>query len=302
MLAVPVGITSLSAVLLTATIGDRKDVIHLQEDNYTEPSQIPNVQSISSAFNNFGETLRKSHEEYIGMITKNLSVTLNGLSDSLREACFFPAISSTLLAENFREVFVASMNSELTELANVTSTLIQQLNAAQRTFAENEKGLALSNETVTSLQELKPLVPDEQQESFAEIVTPSKSKKLLSVENIKWLLGILIPMIFSLFLRALPDKDAEEANLLQAESNAILQTDVDLHQEDTELRREEIELFHEFFEYLKENGICIPAQVEGLPHDVQTIENDLDAVLDVSDTVQAVPDGNGQDDTGNFQP
>ena len=134
----------------------------------------------------------------------------------------------------------------------------------------------LSEETAVALQELTPLVPDEEQESFAEIIKPSKSKKLLSTENVKWLLGILIPMIFTLWLRTLPDKNAEEANQRQAESNAI-------QQREAELLENGVEALQQLLEHLDQSGICVPGQFEAPPHDVQPVINDADAAVQSPD-------------------
>ena len=172
---------------------------------------------------------------------------------------------------------ISGLLLEMVDLeSDITSRVLADAKDAVLALSELLTSAEITNSALDSLQKLLPLVPEEKREEFGKIVAPEKSKewKLITAENIKWLLGIIIPILVTIYLHQLPDKNAEESLQLQREELAV-------KQEENELRRENMELFCEFFDYIKENGIGFSEQISTLPEQFDTFENDTDPIGDL---------------------
>lgn len=96
--------------------------------------------------------------------------------------------------------------------------------------ADPDAFVQVKEDTLTSLRAATPLIPEESQEKFNEITTIEQGEgwKILTAENIKWLLGIIIPIIVSICLYNLGSKNAEEQLELLSGLNEIGEEIVEL--------------------------------------------------------------------------
>ena len=181
--------------------------------------------------------------------------------------------SLTTIASNIVSNSLPSAELLSNILEDMAQAIMQIAQMGHETCHQLAESIEIPEGTLEPLRELAPLVPEDKREEFEEIVAPEKAaeKKILTIENIKWLLGIILPILFTFYMNQLPDKTAEEHNQLHREEIAT-------QQEEIELRKEEIKLFREFFDYVKENGIGLPEQVDVVPEHVETIDEDVDAL------------------------
>lgn len=259
--------------------------------------QIPDLRVFSPAFDLLGESILKANAESIEAITKIISTSLNGLSDALRSSCSSFSVPNTMLAESFQEAFAAfnnTINLELSGLIKTSSILAQQLAEVQCVPTNSEKTVAIDEETAAALQEVASLVPDGERKNLEIVIAPAKKEHFLSLENLKWLLGVLVPIIFALLLRTLPDEKAEENIQLQREQNAI-------EQRENELREAEVKMLAEFLDYLEQSGVGFPAQVDSVAEDVDTIDEDINAGFDDANTGSDEEDADSENENAENQ-
>lgn len=116
--------------------------------------------------------------------------------------------------------------------------------------AKPDTSLPVEEHTLSSLRVAAPLVPEESREKFAEITAaePGNGRKILTAENIRWLLGIIIPILFSLFIHYLPDANAEEGLRLQRENNELQRESNELQRESNESDKRIIELLEDILD------------------------------------------------------
>lgn len=174
-------------------------------------------------------------------------------------------------------------------------TLKQAAQVLSECYSETDP-IEISNRDFESLQSISPLVPEEKKEEFEKIVAPEKSKerKLITAENIKWLLGIIIPILFSLYQQSFSNKSEEERLQLHRESNDIAREIVEALEQDSEGTGIE-----KFLQYLDDNGFALMKkndvvceQFERIQNCMSVFEEGIDAVDDL-----VVPNKQGDNQT-----
>lgn len=88
------------------------------------------------------------------------------------------------------------MTSDISEV--LIDKMIQSLVAIAKEF-QNVDYAAIAEETLETFRKLEPFVPEGEKEKFKELVEPQqgKERKIFTAENVKWLLGIIIPVLLS---------------------------------------------------------------------------------------------------------
>lgn len=119
--------------------------------------------------------------------------------------------------------------------------------------------IPISEETINSIKKLAPFIPEKEQEEFQEIISisPKEGQKVLTIDNFKWLLGIIIPIIFSFVLKYAPDSSQEEQLRLQREQNEIIlriAESLESGSDDNE--------FEKFLEFFDNRGIVSPESTD----------------------------------------
>ena len=199
-----------------------------------------------------------------------------------------------------------SFSSAELRIVNLLEDMVQSLTQITQTsheaYQQLEESIEIPESTLESLRELSPLVPEEKREEFSEIIAPAKAadRKILTVENLKWLIGIILPI----FLYLLPDKNAEEHNQLHKDSNEIARETVELLEPDSEE-----EMVEKFLKYLDDNGFALMKkdevvydQLEGIPNCVGALEEDIDAFGDSSILDGQNDNADDQTENHDFQP
>lgn len=211
--------------------------------------------------------------EMMENIILNQQASMYGMADALKDvsSCAANALS-TGISDSIQ------MTSNIS--GALIDSMIQSLLAIAKEF-QNVDYAAIAEETLETFKELEPFVPEKEKEKFKEIVEPPKEKKrkILTAENIKFLVGLIIPMLFSLYMYNLQNKTDEEQLRLKRESNAI------------EERKAEAleaissgEAFKQFFDYLKDNGLVLTEAGENFSDkDIDTVdgsEQGSDGIVD----------------------
>lgn len=200
------------------------------------------------------------------------------IADALIQQILFVNASDIFqtISVGVKELFLTQFETSFYVSKEMQNILLENLKQIAKMLTDcywTGESVEVSIETMESFHKFAPYVPEKEQEEFNKIIAPEKSnqRKILTVENVKWLLGIIIPILFTLYLHQLPDKNAEESLQLQKEQIAT-------EQEENALQRESTELLREFFEYIEENGVSFPEQIGPLREQIDAIENDTEVI------------------------
>lgn len=177
--------------------------------------------------------------------------------------------TAELLTENYMELLLASISS-----------MAKQLEEYQFDSLQPEQYISVPKETLEPLREMTKFVPEEKREEFQEIVSDKESKasKILTVENVKWLLGLIIPMLFSLCLFYLPNKNEEKSLQEDQKQTAIMQEQVD----STDRLADNIgDLIH----CIENIGSYIHIQIDIAPNNINEVPNDIEPIPDGIDMI-----------------
>ena len=168
-------------------------------------------------------------------------VALESVNSYSRSIGIAEQLSSALASLSFAGTEHAVARSA--ELIGAFNSLVQK----NREPAE----IAVSDDVIASLHELSEFVPRDQKEEFENItqISPGVKGKLLTADNIKFILSIVFSLIISLVVKYAPDPATDEilqnqqiqiaqnsvqaelievGNTLEAEENQLMQEEIDL--------------------------------------------------------------------------
>ena len=88
---------------------------------------------------------------------------------------------------------------------------MNHLERVQEMPSPEDSPVEVSTDTLEMLRELSPLIPENDCEEFDEIISPEKSKerKILTTENFKWLIALILSIVMPLLIHYLDSKPSE---------------------------------------------------------------------------------------------
>lgn len=212
-----------------------------------------------------------------------ISQTLSSFSNAISKLVTIEYSQS--LAQVIPQLMSKEYCNSMLESIEVTGAVLTRAAELLIHASNADDSAVLDESTVESLQKVTPLVPEEQQEKFQSIISPKPKEKgkILSIENVKWLLGIVLPILVSLYLHNLPDKNAEKSLRLQ-------ETQTESINELSESAAGFSETFEQFIERLNEEGLNINLNIN-------MIENGNNTALEIVDSADdlVVPDTQNND-------
>lgn len=156
-----------------------------------------------------------------------------------------------------------SINSSLEKLNNSISLIALALN-----HITNDLMVSVSDKTISSFQQFHEYVPNDQKPEFEEIVSikPDQSERKLSGENIRFLVGLIFPIVASIAINYLPDSyeaKIEKQNEILIEQNQQI---IDLLQD------------------IKQNTACRDELIESVVEAINSLNEDIGVSEDTVNT------------------
>lgn len=223
--------------------------------------------------------MEENYYPKISEINKQLLESMSVMANCMKEALGSPAEIAVMISSLKDSLLLISkemiecLPSEQMIAENIRN-LMGQIIGLYSISLIDAPAISVPEETIAPIREMALFVPEENREEFQKIVAPDSTgkNKIISTENIKWLIATIISVIAILV--------SLKTQTIDEETKQILRNRNEIEEDKLEVMESGLTAINNLLEYLQEAGVDIRKDSLSITEQTDLISQDSEHTTD----------------------